>query len=630
MKRLLLLITICISLFSFGQAINDIEIITKGWAPYTKIPLKQRDTLDLYIFVRNNGQTIQSNIVGSVTIDGTIFNTSNSFSLAGGEVDTILLGQFIPPNFNGIHEFIFDISCDSDDNLTNNTQYYSIEYTSREYSLDNNNFSGLTYNYFLNEAFGNIFQFNESDTISYVSVYIPLNTPLDIEVGVTINTTSPDWELIGEGLSNPITSNHLGNWLDIPLDGGPIVVPSNKKIMVWINDYGQGLPRALSSNSCLMNTSFSSTTNVINNCLYPGIVGDNYSQGTGMYVLFDSICTSAQMSIVKGNFMIRLKTQCISSETTLDLTSCTPIAFDNQIYSQSGSHTLVYNDINGCDSIINLNINIPYNPFQVSLCIVGVNNNVNNRVVWEKPITTVIDSFYIYRESTQSGIYDLIGATAYSDSALFTDSNSDPSVQAYRYKISSVDTCGNESPLSQEHKTIHLTINQGVGSDWNLIWSQYEGFNFTTYEIYRGTNPSNLTFLTSIQNTLNSYTDQSAPAGNIYYQIVAVNPNGCNPAKSNGYSSSKSNIANTSETSSITELVSQVLIHPNPTSTSFTITSKNSINSSFKLIDIQGKVVLKGKIESTEETVDISKLSKGQYNLVFEDENISPISIIKN
>jgi len=319
-----------------------------------------------------------------------------------------------------------------------------------------------------------------------------------------------------------------------------------------------------------------------------------------------------------------------SSFSNITAFDCNSYTLNNQTYNSSGTYTQIVTNNAGCDSTITLDLIITSNNNNYQeVCAVGTYNG-NNRVVWEKPITTVIDSFYIYRESTQSGIYDLIGATAYSDSALFTDSNSDPSVQAYRYKISSVDTCGNESPLSQEHKTIHLTINQGVGSDWNLIWSQYEGFSFTTYEIYRGTNPSNMIFLTSIQNTLNSYTDQSAPAGNIYYQIVAVNPNGCNPAKSTDYSSSKSNIANTSETSSITELVSQVLIHPNPTSTSFTITSKNSINSSFKLIDIQGKVVLKGKIESTEETVDISKLSKGQYNLVFEDENISPISIIKN
>ena len=80
----------------------------------------------------------------------------------------------------------------------------------------------------------------------------------------------------------------------------------------------------------------------------------------------------------------------------------------------------------------------------------------------------------------------------------------------------------------------------------------------------------------------------------------------------------------------LNELNQQISIYPNPTSTSFIISSESSINSSFKLFDIRGKVVLTGKIESTEETVDISKLSKGQYNLVFEDESISPISIIKN
>ncbi|MDB4648802.1 T9SS type A sorting domain-containing protein [Crocinitomicaceae bacterium] len=75
---------------------------------------------------------------------------------------------------------------------------------------------------------------------------------------------------------------------------------------------------------------------------------------------------------------------------------------------------------------------------------------------------------------------------------------------------------------------------------------------------------------------------------------------------------------------------SYVAVYPNPTYKSFILSTKDMINMNYSLLDIQGKVVLTGKIESTEETVDISKLSKGQYNLVFEDESISPISIIKN
>ncbi|MDC1245072.1 T9SS type A sorting domain-containing protein [Crocinitomicaceae bacterium] len=75
---------------------------------------------------------------------------------------------------------------------------------------------------------------------------------------------------------------------------------------------------------------------------------------------------------------------------------------------------------------------------------------------------------------------------------------------------------------------------------------------------------------------------------------------------------------------------SYVAVYPNPTYHSFILSTKDMIHMNYTLVDIQGKVVLTGKIESTEETVDISKLSKGQYNLVFEDESISPISIIKN
>ena len=75
---------------------------------------------------------------------------------------------------------------------------------------------------------------------------------------------------------------------------------------------------------------------------------------------------------------------------------------------------------------------------------------------------------------------------------------------------------------------------------------------------------------------------------------------------------------------------SYVAVYPNPTFNSFILSTKDMINMNFSLVDIQGKVVLTGKIESTEETVDLSNLSSGQYNLVFEDQSIGPISIIKN
>ena len=166
-------------------------------------------------------------------------------------------------------------------------------------------------------------------------------------------------------------------------------------------------------------------------------------------------------------------------------------------------------------------------------------------MVWEKPITSAIDSFYVYKESSAAGVYQKIGGTAYSDTAVFNDLSSNPAVQAYRYRISLLDSCGTESAMGDIHKSIHLTINQGVGTDWNLIWSHYEGFTFPSYNIYRGTSPTSMAPLTTIASTLNSYTDVTAPAGTVYYQIEVVSSYTCDPAKAN-YNISRSNIADNS------------------------------------------------------------------------------------
>ena len=74
---------------------------------------------------------------------------------------------------------------------------------------------------------------------------------------------------------------------------------------------------------------------------------------------------------------------------------------------------------------------------------------------------------------------------------------------------------------------------------------------------------------------------------------------------------------------------SYVAVYPNPTHNSFILSTKDIINMNFTLVDIQGKVVLTGKIESSEDKVDISNLSRGRYNLVFEGESIPVVSVIK-
>ncbi|OIP02268.1 MAG: hypothetical protein AUJ98_01820 [Bacteroidetes bacterium CG2_30_33_31] len=217
--------------------------------------------------------------------------------------------------------------------------------------------------------------------------------------------------------------------------------------------------------------------------------------------------------------------------------------------STTGYYQVAVTDNYGCNLISQ-----PYavnnsflNPPEI--CIVGVDSNNNNRLVWERQANALIDSFYVYREGFIANTYNKIGAIPFSQTSLYVDVNSNPAVQSYRYKIAAVDTCGGVTLLSTFHKTIHLTINAGLNGSWNLIWDGYQGFAFNTYRIYRGTSSTNMSLLTQLPSSSTSYTDLNPPTGTIYYQIEVIKASGCYPdtvvSKANtNYNTSRSNTAN--------------------------------------------------------------------------------------
>ncbi len=291
------------------------------------------------------------------------------------------------------------------------------------------------------------------------------------------------------------------------------------------------------------------------------------------------------------------------------------------VVSQSGNYTVSVTNNNGCSQ--------NSNPFAVNasfmavpqVCIVGVDSLTNeNRVVWEKPLTQGIDSFYVYKESNVSNIYTKIGATDFNALAIFLDVNSNPAVQAYRYKISALDTCGVETNVGNFHKTVHLTINQGLGGAWNLIWSHYEGLTFGSYNIYRGTDPSNISLLTTIQSNLNSYTDLSPPTGPLYYQIEVVNPVNCDPTKLVNYGVSRSNIVNNGVSGVIEISNTNILVYPNPTNCNITLeVSSELVGKRYSIRDFSGRTIRDGKITSTQEQIDLQNVARGAYYLSIEN-----------
>ena len=152
------------------------------------------------------------------------------------------------------------------------------------------------------------------------------------------------------------------------------------------------------------------------------------------------------------------------------------------------------------------------------------------------------------------------------------------------------------------------------------------GFAYGTYNIYRGSSPSNMTLLTSIASSYLTYTDLNPPFGTSYYQVEVVNPNGCNPnLRSANYAASRSNVANNGVYTSISEFESgKLLVYPNPFSLTTTIEFDNNVLDAFSLsvYDIMGsKVRFIDNITNDNYVLEKGNLTPGVYHLELKSDN---------
>ena len=232
---------------------------------------------------------------------------------------------------------------------------------------------------------------------------------------------------------------------------------------------------------------------------------------------------------------------------------------------------------------------------ETPICMVTVDSLTNyNVIVWEKPDSDIIADFLVYKETDESNVYEVIDTVSYESPAIFTDSNSNPAMQPYRYKIGFIDFEDRVFPAGDYHQTIHLTINQGVNDAWNLIWTPYIGFDYSSYKIMRKTGSGNYEQIASVSASFNSFTDFNAPSGEIFYMIMIEHPGGCNPASRDGeYASVFSNVA-TNGTVSVSENKElNFSFYPNPADESIHVSISEKISSpvSLTISDLSGRLI---------------------------------------
>ncbi len=179
---------------------------------------------------------------------------------------------------------------------------------------------------------------------------------------------------------------------------------------------------------------------------------------------------------------------------------------------------------------------VQYTRKSEEICLVTVDSLIGrNKVIWERILGQGTSYYNVYKYSIGNN-YDSIGYVPFDNMSEFIDQSSTPATNSNRYKISAVDSMGNESDLSPYHETMNLQIGQGIPATTVLLsWSEYKDesgrFIPSAYSIFRGNTPENLGIHVNLPGINISYNDLNVTE-NMFYYISVVKSTPCYPTSS--------------------------------------------------------------------------------------------------
>jgi len=305
-----------------------------------------------------------------------------------------------------------------------------------------------------------------------------------------------------------------------------------------------------------------------------------------------------------------------------------------------GTYSLGVIDANGCMTFTTYPVPAASIVYQPQICVVTVDTGTKtNLIAWEKTGAVGIKDFKIYCEIGSYNNYQLVGTVPAGNLSEFTHVGANPQVKSWKYKISAVDSCGNEGPLSSYHKSIHLQVNVGIGGVNNLSWDNYFGFNYGSFEVWRYHITTGWVQLNTIPFCgfvvcQNGYTDNAPIATDTnWYAIFVDPPTPCvttarfaNPNNTQTtIVKSKSNITNNRLAGAIgiaeNDLKTNFYVYPNPASGEVTVRlSKGCTNCTLEINNALGQTLRSEKLVSSDHQVNISGLANGVYYIKVKSE----------
>ncbi len=297
----------------------------------------------------------------------------------------------------------------------------------------------------------------------------------------------------------------------------------------------------------------------------------------------------------------------------------------------AGSYTCTVTDNDGCVRVKGWNLkNI--RPDVQEICLVTVDSvTTTNLIVWEKPVSSIISYYGIYRETSVIGEYILIDTVHYDNLSVFNDVVASPLARSWRYKIAAFNFCDDQSDLSNHHKTLHLnTFDQG-GTSTLVTWDQYEGASYTAFDLWRYTNATGWELITTVGTGTLSYVDPIPLTTEGLDYMVEINfTNICTATvmKAQDFNKSRSNKEkgifdpgagqddysnNGIQETNLSNL--NVKLYPNPTQGEFTVALTEQVQLKYEIISLTGTIHASGTLNDLENVFQLDYLESGMYYL---------------
>jgi hypothetical protein len=285
-----------------------------------------------------------------------------------------------------------------------------------------------------------------------------------------------------------------------------------------------------------------------------------------------------------------------------------------------GNYSLTVTDAGNCVSTAAFQLN-GINIFPQPVCMITVDTLTNNNmIIWEKTPGIGIESFRIYRETSFPGIYFRIATQPYDSLSLFIDTVASSDIHAWKYKLATVDSCGNESNFIAAHKSIHMISEVKANWDVYLQWDDYIGFPYIEFYINRYQISTGWEVIDTVSKFVHSYTDVNAPNGNVGYSITVPSPSDCEPTRV-GVNTSRSNIRNqpvaAPNSLNENENILSLNIYPNPAMNEVNISLVNfdGVEVDLKLFNTMGELIFVQKVNSSNFKIDTKDLASGVYTV---------------